>query len=63
MYFKVMEDGATIACIQSDVVIDNNNINQVLDELSVTFGTIEKIIEIEHEEAYEYYDVINYVWN
>lgn len=51
-YFKIMVDGVTVFCIETD-----KNLHETLEKLSIK--NIEKIIEIDKEEAYEWYDVTN----
>jgi len=60
-YYKIMIDGATLCCIKTDLIIDFDNINSILSDLKFeSLESIEIIIELDAEEAYEYYDVIDY---
>lgn len=60
-YFKIMIDGATLCCIETEIEISFNNINEVLTKLGIQENkTIEKIIEVDKKEAYEWYEVVQY---
>lgn len=59
-YFKIMEDGATIACIETESYITLSNVKEVLYSIGIKCGDIEKIIKIDKEEAYEWYEVSRY---
>ena len=61
-YFKIMLDGATLCCIETEMEINFNNINGIIERLDFQENEqIEKIIEVDKDEAYEWYDVINYL--
>lgn len=60
-YFKIMMDGATLCCIETKDEISFDNVYGVLNKLNlVAEYPIEKIIEVDKQEAYEWYEVINY---
>ncbi len=60
-YFKIMFDGATLCCIETALEINFINVDEVLKDLRIKNGSpIEKIIEVDKNEAYEWYDVVEY---
>lgn len=59
-YFKIMEDGATICCIETDIEITTANVESVLTTLNYEFQSVEKIIEVSESEAYEWYEVVHF---
>jgi hypothetical protein len=59
-YFKIMEDGATLCCLETDLYVNMENVKEILSSLKIECGDIEKIIKIDAEEAFEWYEVTRY---
>lgn len=58
-YFKIMIDGATDCCIETEKEINFDNVYNILQSLNIhSKYSIEKIIEIDRDEAFEMYDVV-----